>query len=72
MGSLSPWHLIILAIVLLVVFGGRGKLSSVMGDAAKGIRAFRDGLKEDHHETPPSQPAASLPPSQSEKDPIVR
>lgn len=71
MGSLSPWHLIILAVVLLVVFGGRGKLSSVMGDAAKGIKAFKDGLKDDH-ETSPAQPTATIPHSTAEKDPIVR
>ena len=47
MGGLSPWHLIILAVLLLVIFGGSGKLSSLMGDAAKGIRSFRDGLKGD-------------------------
>jgi sec-independent protein translocase protein TatA len=45
MGSLSIWHLLILGLLLLLVFGGRGKLSELMGDAAKGIRAFRDGLK---------------------------
>jgi sec-independent protein translocase protein TatA len=71
MGGLSPWHLIIIAIVLLLVFGGGGKLSSLMGDAAKGVKAFRDGLKDDH-ETPPAQPAATLPPAQPDKDPIVR
>ncbi|MBV9512139.1 MAG: twin-arginine translocase TatA/TatE family subunit, partial [Caulobacteraceae bacterium] len=37
MGSLSPWHLMILAVIALLVFGGRGKLSGIMGDAAKGI-----------------------------------
>lgn len=47
MGSFSPWHLLIVAVVMLVMFGGRGKLSGLMGDAAKGIRAFRDGLKGD-------------------------
>jgi sec-independent protein translocase protein TatA len=47
MGSLSIWHLLILGLLLLLllVFGGRGKLTQIMGDAAKGIRAFRDGLK---------------------------
>ncbi|RZI57708.1 MAG: twin-arginine translocase TatA/TatE family subunit [Zymomonas sp.] len=47
MGSLSPWHLLIVALIVLVVFGGRGKLSSIMGDAAKGIKAFKDGMKDD-------------------------
>ena len=45
MGSLSIWHWLIVALVVVVVFGGRGRLSSIMGDAAKGIRAFQDGLK---------------------------
>jgi sec-independent protein translocase protein TatA len=72
MGSLSPWHLIIIAIVLLLVFGGRGKISSVMGDAAKGIKAFRDGMKDDHETTtPPVAATPSLPPVQAEKDPSV-
>ena len=47
MGSFSIWHLVILAVIVLVVFGGSGKLSGLMGDAAKGVRAFRDGLKGD-------------------------
>jgi len=45
MGSLSIWHWLIVALVVVVMFGGRGRLSSLMGDAAKGIRAFQDGLK---------------------------
>ena len=45
MGSLSIWHWLVFALVVVVVFGGRGRLSSIMGDAAKGIRAFQDGLK---------------------------
>ena len=70
MGGLAPWHIIILAIIVLLVFGGRGKLSGMMGDAAKGIRAFRDGLKGD--ETPPAPPAAPIAKVEPEKDPIVR
>jgi len=69
MGSFSPVHWIIIAILVLVLFGGRGKLSGIMGDAAKGIRAFQDGLKGDQ---PPSAPAQPLPQVEAEKDPIVR
>jgi sec-independent protein translocase protein TatA len=71
MGGLAPWHIILLAIVVLLVFGGRGKLSGLMGDAAKGIRAFREGLKGDEPAapTPPAQP---LPRAEADKDPIVR
>ena len=47
MGSFSIWHWLIVLVIVAFVFGGRGKLSGVMGDAAKGIKAFRDGLKDD-------------------------
>ena len=47
MGGLSPFHWIIIVAVALIVFGGRGKLSSLMGDAAKGIKAFKEGLKDE-------------------------
>ena len=45
MGGLSPIHWLIIIAVLLLVFARPGKLSSFMGDAAKGIRAFRDKRK---------------------------
>jgi sec-independent protein translocase protein TatA len=45
MGAFSIWHVLAVLVVALLLFGGRGKLSGLMGDAAKGIRAFRDGLK---------------------------
>jgi sec-independent protein translocase protein TatA len=71
MGSFSPWHLLILGLLVLLVFGGRGKISSIMGDAAKGIKAFRDGLKHEDG-TPVSEPAKPLPAAEPEKEPIVR
>ena len=51
MGAISIWHILLVVVVFAVLFGGRGKISSLMGDTAKGIRAFRDGLKnEDNSE----------------------
>ena len=47
MGALSIWHILAIVIAAALLFGGRGKISSLMGDTAKGIRAFRDGLKGD-------------------------
>jgi sec-independent protein translocase protein TatA len=63
MGGLSIWHLVFAAVVLLLLFGGRGKISGIMGDTAKGIRAFREGLKgeEEAHEEEPAPPAKPLP-----------
>jgi len=46
MGAFSIWHWLIVLVVVLVLFGGRGKLSGLMGDMAKGINAFKKGLKE--------------------------
>jgi sec-independent protein translocase protein TatA len=45
MGAISIWHIALVVVVALLLFGGRGKISGLMGDTAKGIRAFRDGLK---------------------------
>ena len=47
MGSLSIWHWLIVGAVLLLVFGGRGKISDMMGDVAKGIKAFKRGMSDD-------------------------
>lgn len=46
MGTFSIWHWLIVLVVVLVLFGGRGKISSLMGDVGKGIKSFRSGLKE--------------------------
>jgi len=53
-----PGWLQILLVVLLAVllFGGRGKISELMGDVAKGIRSFRDGLKNDDEDGDASTP----------------
>ena len=47
MGSLSMWHWIIVLAVGLLLFGGRGKISDLMGDVAKGIKSFKKGMAED-------------------------
>ena len=70
MGTFGPIHWIILGAIVLLLFGGRGKLSSIMGDAAKGVRAFRDGLKGEDDK--PADAAQPLPAPVPDKDPIVR
>jgi sec-independent protein translocase protein TatA len=47
MGGLSIWHLLIFAAVALLLFGGRGKVSEMMGDFGKGIKSFKQALNED-------------------------
>jgi sec-independent protein translocase protein TatA len=63
MGGLNIWHLVFAGAVLLLLFGGRGKISGIMGDTAKGIRAFRDGLKgeEEQAKEEAPEPAKPLP-----------
>jgi sec-independent protein translocase protein TatA len=61
MGAFQPIHWLLVAVVVLLLFGGRGKLSSIMGDAAKGVRAFKDGLKgEDEADTPSVKPVTTV------------
>src|SRR4029079_6456599 len=47
MGSFSICHWVIVLLVVMVLFGGRGKISSLMGDFAEGIKAFKKGMAED-------------------------
>ena len=58
MGTMSVWHWLILGIVVMLLFG-KGRISDIMGDAAKGIKAFKKGMAEEEHPpiTPPRQVA---------------
>lgn len=46
MGTFSIWHMLILLAVALLLFG-KGKISEIMGDFAKGIKSFKKGMAED-------------------------
>jgi len=50
MGIGSWWHWLLVLVVVLLLFGGRGKISNIMGDFAQGINAFKKGLKSDKDE----------------------
>jgi len=48
---MSPgWPQILLVVVLLVLLFGRGKISEMMGDVAKGIKSFKKGMADDVEE----------------------
>ena len=49
MGGLSIWHLLILAVLLLLLFGGN-RFSSMMGDVAKGLKSFKQGMADEDDE----------------------
>ena len=62
MGSLSVWHWVIVLVVAVLLFGGRGKISSLMGDFAQGIKAFKKGMSEDDKaaEAKPEEPVKTI------------
>jgi len=45
MGQIGVWQIVIVAVVVVLLFG-RGKISDLMGDVAKGINSFKKGLSE--------------------------
>ncbi len=50
MGTFSIWHWVIVLAVILLLFGGRGKIPNLMRDMGQGINAFKRGLKEEDKE----------------------
>ncbi len=58
MGGMSLWHWLVVGIVVMLLFG-RGKISEMMGDVAKGIKAFKKGMAEDDTAAAPSQAPAT-------------
>lgn len=51
MGGVSIWHWIVVGIVVMLLFG-RGKVSELMGDVAKGIKSFKKGMAEEENPPP--------------------
>ena len=49
MGSFSFWHILILAIIVLLLFGGN-RFSAMMSDVAKGLKSFKQGMSDDEEE----------------------
>ena len=56
--GLSVWQLLIIALVILVLFG-RGRISEMMGDFGKGIKSFKEGMNEDSNSSS-DKPAARI------------
>ena len=61
MGSFSLMHWIVVLAIILILFGA-GKLPRVMGDFAKGIKAFKAGMKEEGDEPEGTASPAQVPP----------
>ncbi|MBC6402672.1 MAG: twin-arginine translocase TatA/TatE family subunit [Hyphomonadaceae bacterium] len=64
----SPWQILVVLVLALLLFGGRGRISSIMGDMAKGITSFRKGLKEsDVDKKDPADEAIDVSPNKDKK-----
>jgi sec-independent protein translocase protein TatA len=65
MGGVSIWHWIVVGVIVMLLFG-RGKISEMMGDVAKGIKAFKKGMTEEetaataNPTTAPGEPARTI------------
>jgi sec-independent protein translocase protein TatA len=63
MGGASIWHWIVVGLIVMLLFG-RGKISEMMGDVAKGIKAFKKGMADDDTAPVASGPVANGPVAQ--------
>ena len=72
MGSFSLMHWLVVIVVALILFGGKGRLTNVMGDLASGIKSFRKGLtdeeKSEAEKPKPEKPRAIEDLSAKERD----
>ncbi len=60
MGSFSWIHWLLVILAVLLLFGGRGKISELMGDFASGIKAFKKGMSDDDSaKIEPAKPEAA-------------
>ena len=57
MGQIGPWQIIIVLVLVVLLFG-RGKISELMGDVAKGVKNFKKGMAEEDEK--PAKPSARI------------
>ena len=76
MGGFSIWHILIFAIILLLLFGGN-RFSSMMGDVAKGLKSFKQGMADEddekvrrYDEQRRNDPPRQLPREEDRREPI--
>ena len=70
MGTFSVWHWMIFLVIALLLFGGSGKISSIMGDVAKGIKSFKKGMTEEDAVVTPADGPKKLEGKPPEAQPI--
>ena len=68
----GPWQLLIILAVVLLLFGGRGKISAIMGDFGKGLRSFKTGLKGEEENASADEEIEAEPALAAEKKPAAK
>lgn len=61
MGTFSIWHWLIVGIIVLLLFGGGGKIPKLMRDVGQGVNSFKKGLKETKEDDSAPAPVADAP-----------
>lgn len=69
MGSIGPVQLLIIAVVILVLFG-RGRISEMMGDFGKGVKSFRKGMSEEESSTTDAKASGQIEGPSHEAKPV--
>ncbi|MDH5189605.1 MAG: twin-arginine translocase TatA/TatE family subunit [Rhodospirillaceae bacterium] len=68
MGAFGIWQWVVVLAIVLLLFGGRGKISALMGDFGKGLRSFKKGLKDGEGEESGSDEKKPIEGSSDKKD----
>lgn len=50
MGWTGIWQWVVVLVIVLILFGGRGKVSALMGDFGKGLKSFKKSMKDGEDE----------------------
>jgi sec-independent protein translocase protein TatA len=58
--SIGFWQIAIVVVLVVLLFG-RGKISSLMGDVAKGIKSFKKGMSDNSNQTGSISPSEETP-----------
>ena len=76
MGGFSIWHILIFAVIVLLLFGGN-RFSAMMGDVAKGLKSFKQGMADEdedkmrrYDEQRRNEPPRQLPRDEGRREPI--
>ncbi len=68
MGAFGIWQWVVVLAIVLLLFGGRGKISALMGDFGKGLRSFKKGLKDGEGEAADSDEKKPIEDETDKKD----